>query len=84
MQPIMAVWAGYTLNGASIAESGLAPFIQTARDQIDFVIGNPATNAMGGYLIVIYEHLIDIDCSLKLLNVLPWVVMRLSHLISLR
>ncbi|KAF8589136.1 glycoside hydrolase family 51 protein [Ramaria rubella] len=47
MQPIMAVWAGYSLNGASIAETGLAPFIQAAKDQIDFVIGDPVTNAMG-------------------------------------
>ncbi|KAF8508252.1 glycoside hydrolase [Hysterangium stoloniferum] len=47
MQPIMAVWAGYSLNGASVAESGLAPFIQQAKDQIDFVIGDATTNTMG-------------------------------------
>ncbi|GJJ10558.1 hypothetical protein Clacol_004785 [Clathrus columnatus] len=47
MQPIMAVWAGYSLNGQSIPEGDLAPYIQAAKDQIDFVIGNPKTNAMG-------------------------------------
>ncbi|KIJ30509.1 glycoside hydrolase family 51 protein, partial [Sphaerobolus stellatus SS14] len=47
MQPIMAVWAGYSLNGASIAANGLTPFIQAAKDQIDFVIGDPVKNAMG-------------------------------------
>lgn len=47
MQPIMAVWSGYSLGGESIPEDGLAPYIQAAKDQIDFVIGDPKTNAMG-------------------------------------
>lgn len=34
MEPIMAVWAGYSLNGVSIAEANLAPFIQAAKDQV--------------------------------------------------
>ena len=34
MEPIMAVWAGYSLNGVSIAEADLAPFIQVAKDQV--------------------------------------------------
>lgn len=34
MQPIMAVFAGYTLDGVSQAESALAPYIQDAIDQV--------------------------------------------------
>uniref|UniRef100_A0A8H7XS73 non-reducing end alpha-L-arabinofuranosidase n=1 Tax=Psilocybe cubensis TaxID=181762 RepID=A0A8H7XS73_PSICU len=41
MQAIMAVWDGYTLSGASLAENQLAPYIQQAIDQINFVIGDP-------------------------------------------
>ncbi|KAN0086044.1 glycoside hydrolase family 51 protein [Tylopilus felleus] len=44
MEPIMAVWAGYSLDGARIPDDELAPYIQTAIDQINFVIGDPATN----------------------------------------
>ncbi|KAG2143080.1 glycoside hydrolase family 51 protein [Suillus clintonianus] len=35
---------GYSLNGASLPENELAPYIQQAIDQINFVIGNPATS----------------------------------------
>ncbi|CDO70623.1 hypothetical protein BN946_scf184748.g21 [Trametes cinnabarina] len=45
MEPIMAVWAGYSLGGTSLAENQLAPYIQQAKDQINFVIGNPAESA---------------------------------------
>lgn len=36
MEPIMAVWSGYALagGGSSVAESGLAPYIQQAIDQV--------------------------------------------------
>ncbi|KAG1802221.1 glycoside hydrolase family 51 protein, partial [Suillus plorans] len=44
MEPIMAVWAGYSLDGASLPENDLAPYIQQAIDQINFVIGDPATS----------------------------------------
>ncbi|KAH0833369.1 glycoside hydrolase family 51 protein [Lanmaoa asiatica] len=44
MEPIMAVWAGYSLNGQSVLENDLSPYIQAAIDQINFVIGDPATN----------------------------------------
>ncbi|KAH9831153.1 glycoside hydrolase family 51 protein [Rhodofomes roseus] len=44
MQPIMAVWAGYSLDGESEPEDALAPFIQQAIDQIDFVVGDPSTS----------------------------------------
>ncbi|KAF4596257.1 hypothetical protein EYR38_007634 [Pleurotus pulmonarius] len=45
MEPIMAVWSGFALGGTSIAQDQLQPFIQQAIDQIDFVIGDPRTNA---------------------------------------
>ncbi|GJE86669.1 glycoside hydrolase family 51 protein [Phanerochaete sordida] len=43
MEPIMAVWSGYSLGGTSLAENQLAPFIQQAIDQINFVIGDSST-----------------------------------------
>ncbi|KAI0360609.1 glycoside hydrolase family 51 protein [Trametes cingulata] len=45
MEPIMAVWSGYSLGGTSLAENQLAPYIQQAKDQINFVIGDPAKSA---------------------------------------
>ncbi|KAI0040454.1 glycoside hydrolase family 51 protein [Auriscalpium vulgare] len=48
MQNIMAVWAGYTLNGESLAENQLTPYIEQARQQIEFVVGGPDTT--GGAL----------------------------------
>ncbi|KAG2358998.1 glycoside hydrolase family 51 protein [Suillus spraguei] len=47
MEPIMAVWAGYSLDGASLPENDLAPYIQQAIDQIDFVIGDPIVTQPG-------------------------------------
>jgi hypothetical protein len=44
MEPIMAVWAGYSFDEKNVPENGLAPYIQAAIDQINFVIGDPATN----------------------------------------
>ncbi|PPQ85023.1 hypothetical protein CVT25_010412 [Psilocybe cyanescens] len=41
MEAIMAVWAGYSLSGTSLPEDQLAPYIQQAIDQINFVIGDP-------------------------------------------
>ncbi|EJD05374.1 glycoside hydrolase [Fomitiporia mediterranea MF3/22] len=41
MQSIMAVWAGFSFGG-TVAEDDLAPYIQAAIDQINFVVGDPA------------------------------------------
>lgn len=41
------VTAGYSLDGESLPEDELAPYIQTAIDQINFVIGDASTNAYG-------------------------------------
>lgn len=35
---------GFSLDGASLPENDLAPYIQQAIDQINFVIGDPATS----------------------------------------
>ncbi|THH19616.1 hypothetical protein EW146_g1588 [Bondarzewia mesenterica] len=43
MASIMAIWAGYSLNGASVGASGLAPYIEQARQQIEFVVGGTST-----------------------------------------
>lgn len=34
MQSIMAVWDGYSLDGSSVAEEDLAPYIEQARAQV--------------------------------------------------
>lgn len=44
MEPIMAVWAGYSLDGTSLPENDLALYIQQAIDQINFVIGDSTTS----------------------------------------
>ncbi|KAI0076533.1 glycoside hydrolase family 51 protein [Panus rudis PR-1116 ss-1] len=45
MEPIMAVWSGYALGGTNLPENQLAPYIQQAIDQINFVIGDPSKSA---------------------------------------
>ncbi|KAK0229011.1 glycoside hydrolase family 51 protein [Armillaria fumosa] len=44
MEPIMAVWAGFALQGTSVSQDQLGPYVQQAIDQIHFTIGDPATN----------------------------------------
>ncbi|KAJ7931139.1 glycoside hydrolase family 51 protein [Mycena leptocephala] len=44
MEPFMAVWDGYSLGGTSVTGAALQPFIAEAIDQINFVIGDPATS----------------------------------------
>ncbi|KAJ7111424.1 glycoside hydrolase superfamily, partial [Mycena epipterygia] len=46
MEPIMAVWAGYSLDGDSIPQSALTPFVQDAIDQINFAIGDASSNPL--------------------------------------
>ncbi|KAK7034673.1 hypothetical protein VNI00_012315 [Paramarasmius palmivorus] len=41
-EPIMGIYSGYSLQGMSIPEDELGPYIQQAADQINFVIGDPA------------------------------------------
>lgn len=42
-QPVLAVWAGYTLNGTVVPQSQLAPYVQSALDEIQYAIGSTAT-----------------------------------------
>ena len=42
-EPILAVYAGYNLNGSSIPQSALAPYVQDALDEIEYVIGDAST-----------------------------------------
>jgi alpha-L-arabinofuranosidase len=44
--PVMAVWAGYTLNGTVVAQPDLAPYVQDALDLIEYAIG-PVTSTWG-------------------------------------
>ncbi len=44
MQPVLAVFAGYSLRGEHIAPGpALAPFVQDALDEIEYVTGNTST-----------------------------------------
>jgi alpha-L-arabinofuranosidase len=45
-QPILAVFAGYTLNGSVVPQSQLAPYVQDALDEIQYAIG-PTTSTYG-------------------------------------
>ncbi|TFK98215.1 glycoside hydrolase superfamily [Pterulicium gracile] len=47
MEPIMGVWAGYTLNTQSVPENQLGPYVQEVLDQIHFAISDSSTNAQG-------------------------------------
>jgi alpha-L-arabinofuranosidase len=45
-QPILAVFAGYTLNGSVVPQGQLAPYVQDALDEIQYAIG-PTTSTWG-------------------------------------
>lgn len=45
-QPILAVFAGYTLNGTVVPQNQLAPYVQDALDEIQYAIG-PVTSKWG-------------------------------------
>ena len=45
-QPILAVFAGYTLNGTVVPQSQLQPYVQDALDEIQYAIG-PTTSKYG-------------------------------------
>ncbi|KAJ7641860.1 glycoside hydrolase family 51 protein [Roridomyces roridus] len=44
MEPFMAVWDGYSLDGESVTGAALDPYIAEAIEQIQFVIGDPETS----------------------------------------
>lgn len=43
MEPVLAVYAGYSLKGEHVAGAALEPFIQDDVDEIEYVIGEAAT-----------------------------------------
>jgi alpha-L-arabinofuranosidase len=44
MQPVLAVYAGYSLNGSHVAPGpDLDPYVQSALDEIEFATGGPDT-----------------------------------------
>lgn len=44
MQPVLAVYAGYSLNGKHVAPGpALAPYVRSALQEIQYVIGGPGT-----------------------------------------
>ncbi|HEY3772277.1 MAG TPA: alpha-L-arabinofuranosidase C-terminal domain-containing protein [Solirubrobacteraceae bacterium] len=45
-QPVLAVWAGYTLNGTVVAQDQLAPYVKSAVDELQFANG-PTTSYWG-------------------------------------
>ncbi|KAL7416842.1 glycoside hydrolase superfamily [Mrakia frigida] len=42
-EPLMGIWSGYSLTKVAVAEEDLAPYVQAALDQIEFVIGDVST-----------------------------------------
>jgi|GEM_PF-188140 len=42
-QPLLAVFAGYTLNGQHVPQEEFGPYIQDALDEIEYVIGDTST-----------------------------------------
>jgi alpha-L-arabinofuranosidase len=42
-QPLLAVFAGYTLNGQHVPEEDFGPYVQDALDEIEYAIGDTST-----------------------------------------
>ncbi|HET9656091.1 MAG TPA: AbfB domain-containing protein [Kineosporiaceae bacterium] len=42
-EPLLAVFAGYTLNGTTVAQSAMAPYVQDALDEIQYAVGATTT-----------------------------------------
>ena len=45
-RPLLAVWAGYTLNGTVVAQNQLAPYVQDAVNEIHYAV-DPTTTSWG-------------------------------------
>lgn len=43
MEPILALWAGLYLDQTVISEADLAPYVQDALNELEFVMGDPST-----------------------------------------
>ncbi|KAK5113070.1 hypothetical protein LTR62_003649 [Meristemomyces frigidus] len=44
MEPILAVWDGHYLDGTVLTEAELAPYIQSALDELEFLMGDASTS----------------------------------------
>ncbi|KAF2204615.1 glycoside hydrolase [Delitschia confertaspora ATCC 74209] len=43
MEPVLAVWAGFYLDGPAIPESALQPYIDDALNELEFIMGDVST-----------------------------------------
>lgn len=43
VEPILAVWSGLFLDGTVIAEDALAPYVQDALNELEFIMGDATT-----------------------------------------
>lgn len=43
LEPVLAVWSGEYLDGTIIAEADLAPYVQIALDELEFLMGDAST-----------------------------------------
>lgn len=43
MEPVLAVWSGLWLNGTHVPEDELAPYVQDALDELEFLMGDTST-----------------------------------------
>lgn len=43
LEPILAVWAGFYLNGPAIAEADLGSYVQDTLDELEFIMGDVST-----------------------------------------
>jgi alpha-L-arabinofuranosidase len=43
MEPILAVWSGHYLDGTSLSKKALQPYVQSALDELEFLMGDSST-----------------------------------------
>lgn len=43
LEPVLAVWSGEYLDGTIVAEADLAPYVQDALDELEFLMGDAST-----------------------------------------
>jgi alpha-N-arabinofuranosidase len=47
IEPILAVWSGFYLDGTAVSKGALQPYIQEALDMLEYVLGDPKTTKLG-------------------------------------
>lgn len=43
MEPVLAIWSGHYLNGDSLTKKALQPYVQSALDELEFLMGDTST-----------------------------------------